>query len=383
MLNSNILGESLRKLWLVIVVVGAVMVAEGFSVVGNSNRKKMTNEVIESNDIEMGALDDTKGVTYEGVLSEISELKKGLEETRKQLDERLSYQMRCNEEAMNSINTSISGASYALVIFAIIVGLGGVVLGVYITLVERKVRNLTYENKVVLETHIKIKDEVVKLDRNIKRNMAQLYNDLRKEETKALVERLVKVPEDIDNLFSNLASRELEVELFPLVKEAYREVKETPGLEFHEDQYLILCFQQFSALAMFDKDIQDEIEKRYSMVMNLSFRNDIVQASCQFLQVCMEDGLLCWKDKVKKYFIGLSISKHKEYSKLHKEIYGKLGSRENRFNLYSILSSEINLNKISKIYGQYLLDDYREGAGNSESENKVLKKIAEQEKSNE
>jgi hypothetical protein len=63
---------------------------------------------------------------------------------------------------------------------------------------------------------------------------------------------------------------------------------------------------------------------------------------------------------------------------LHKEIYKTLSTKENRFNFYSILKSEEKLKQTSKFYGQYILTDYKDASGNTESENLVLKEIAQE-----
>jgi hypothetical protein len=63
---------------------------------------------------------------------------------------------------------------------------------------------------------------------------------------------------------------------------------------------------------------------------------------------------------------------------LHREIYKTLSTKENRFNFYSILKSGKELKQISKFYGQYMLIDYKDASGNTNSEKLVLDEIAQE-----
>ncbi len=367
--NINSHEANLKKVIILIFILSATMTTEVFSGVNSSK---------ESNDINFVLAEHKQIEGYEPLVIEINGLKEDLEQTKREINEKLAYQMKCNEKALDSVNTTISGASYALIVFTIIIAVVGIGLGFYITLVERKVRNLTNENKFILETHLKIKDDVERLDGHIKRNMAQLYDDLKKEETKVYMQRLVKVPKDIINLADFLASRDIPIEFFPELKEAYKSLpKDTLQYpEFYNGIYRRLFFQHFPSLAIFDNELQDGIEKAYSGLIESSFENDIIKTSREFIMVCIKEHILNYSEKIKKYFTALSRSKYKKYSELHRKIYEALSTKENRFNFYSILHSESELQEISKIYGQHMLTDYKDASGNTESQKLVLEEIA-------
>lgn len=367
--NINSHEANLKKVIILIFILSATITTEVFSGV---------NSPKESNDIDFVVAEHKQIQGYEPLVIEIKGLKEDLEQTKRQINEKLAYQMQCNENAINSVNTSISGASYALIVFTIIIAVVGIGLGFYMTLLERKVRNLTNENKSILQTHLKIKDDVERLDGHIKRNMAQLYDDLKKEETKAYLLRLVKVPEDIVNLTDILASRDIPTEYFSKLKEAYKSLSEiiSKDAELYEGAYRILFFQHFPSLAIFDNELQDGIEKAYSRLINSSFENDIIKTSREFIMVCIKDHILNYSEKIKKYFTALSRSKYKKYSELHRKIYEALSIKENRFDFYSILHSESELQEITKIYGQHMLTDYKDASGNTESQKLVLEEIA-------
>jgi len=374
---------SLTVLVFAVIAVTDVTPAQGLGSGNETGGQRETRLEREPSDSYLEALEKRHAEISRLMTAETNDLKRELEETRKDIKERVAFQMRCNEQAISSVNTSISGASYALTLFGIIVGIFGIIvtfavagLGIYIGRQVKKVTDLTKDNKSIYETHLKIRDDVTQLDANIKSNVTKLYNDLRKEETRAVIERLGKVPEDIGNLFNILASREIPDEFYPAIKDAWQLGRGRPDFASPKAQYFLLFFQHFAATALFDPDLADEIEQDYPALMGASFVNDIIRTSCEFLAACTQEGILHWRERVTKYFVALSESKHKKCDELHAAIYKTLGTKEHRFNLYSILSSDGQLKGLAQVYGKLLLNDYKGAAGNTESEQKVITEIA-------
>jgi len=345
------------------------------------NINSSVNNPTENNDIDLDLTKNKQIENLTSLISEVNDLRKDLKDTKGEVNQKIAYQLRCNEQAINSVNTSISGASFALKIFAIIVAISAIGLGIYITRQVRNVTNLTRQNRSIHEMHLKIRDEVKQLDENIKNNLNKLYQDLRKEETKALISRLEIVPKDIANLGQILASRDIPMEFFPKLKEAYKALppqSESPEAGRYRTSYQLLFFQHFSASALFDEDLQNEMEMNYGVFMEASFENDIRKTSREFIAACATDGILNYREKIKKYFIALGKSRYAEYKELHRTIYETLSTKENRFNFYSILHSEEELGGIVVLYGQYILGDYKDAVGNTDSDKLVLKEIQEE-----
>jgi hypothetical protein len=347
MRNASRFERRLRVLVFVLIAVIGVTAAQGLASAGETGGQRETQLEREPNDSGIEALQKRHAEMSRLMTAEINDLKRELEETKTDIKERVAFQMRCNEEAISNVNTSISGASYALAVFGIIVGIFGIIvafllvsLGIYIGRQVKNVTVLTEQSKSILQTHERIRDEVRQLDANIKRDMAQLYSDLRNEETRALIQRLGKVPEDIANLFNILASREIGQEFYEAIKDAYQLGKGRPG--FERAQYLLLIFQHFAGVALLDPDLRDDIEPQYQNLMQASFVNDIVHTSCEFLTACTQEGILHWRERLTKYFVALIASTHKNCNELHAAIYKALGIKENRFNLYSILRAYPN-----------------------------------------
>lgn len=334
---------------------------------GSNSVPAAGNQQAEPDQLEIYNLLDNK----------IIELEKHIRQTKEEIDKKFDYHMRCNDAAINSVNTSISGASYALMIFGIIVTFLGVGLGIYIARQVSNVTQIAKQSKTVLVNHLKIRDEVRSLDEDIKNNMSKLYNDLKEEETRALIKRLNEVPEDIGNLFPILASREIQKEFFPQIKKAFQALSGSATGDERKYSYLGLFFQHFAGLAIFDDDLHDKMESNYLNLMQFSFENDIMNTSEDFVKVIIKEGdILDFTEKIKKYFIAMQQSKFKNRSELHRHIYKSLLTKENRFALYSILQQEEQLKDMAKIYGQHLLSDYK-NARNSEAENKMLIDITE------
>ena len=120
------------------------------------------------------------------------------------------------------------------------------------------------------------------------------------------------------------------------------------------------------------------MEANYLALMQLSFKNDITQTSEKFIKVIVkEGGCLKFGEKIKKYFIALNMSEFARNLELHEHIYTVLDSKENRFDLYSILSSEEELKDMATFYGKFLLTNYQANSKNTDTENKILIAIAE------
>ena len=132
---------------LLIIVLSAAVVTKGVVISDNSTsetsspraksleKQTTSNNTFEKNDIDLGLDEDKQTRLYESLVFEVNELKEDLDKTKKELKEEITYLIQCNESAINSVNTSISGASYAIVVFTIVIVIGGIVLGFYITLV--------------------------------------------------------------------------------------------------------------------------------------------------------------------------------------------------------------------------------------------------------
>jgi hypothetical protein len=197
-----------------------------------------------------------------------------------------------------TIQTSFSGtslhlasASHYITIVGVIIAVTGLFLGIYVNYIYKKITVITDENKYLLETHKAVKIEVDRLNELIKCNLMGLYERIKEEETKHIIARLQRVPLDIANVIETLLSRELSKEYYQMLRKCYLELKAIKSssplrsvqMGSYEVPYLSLFFQHYSDHALFDAQIAEDIEKRYTTLMNNSFENDIKKTTTDLL----------------------------------------------------------------------------------------------------
>ena len=99
-----------------------------------------------------------------------------------------------------TIANEISAINTMLVAFTIVTGVLGVILGVYLSILQRKVSRIKKEiedkEAVIFELAKKVEDT----DNKIQSDIHGLYKKLREEETMTLLERLKEEPQE-DGLF--------------------------------------------------------------------------------------------------------------------------------------------------------------------------------------
>ena len=138
-----------------------------------------------------------------------------------ELQKKYEYQIKVNDQTLNNISNQIGATSFNLSIFAFLFGILAIGLGVYVTWVERKIIRLKEENESLLKETKKTKEEVVAINELIQKDIYGLFLKIKREETIHILNRLVKIPEDIANFTEQLISRELEEEDYTLIKKAY------------------------------------------------------------------------------------------------------------------------------------------------------------------
>lgn len=125
------------------------------------------------------------------------------------------------ETSNGSIANQLSAAGILLAVIGIIIAIIGGGIGFYIRRKKLEVEAMVNSVNEKKETVDKIANTTKSLDEQIHSNLKDLYQQLRHEETNALLDRLVLEPRDISNLLSLLLARELDDNGFPKVREAY------------------------------------------------------------------------------------------------------------------------------------------------------------------
>lgn len=283
-----------------------------------------------------------------------------------EINRKLEIQQNLNEKTINGISTQIGAASYNLTVFGLLFAIAAIILGFYITYIERKVVKLKEENTSLLNQTKKVKSEVVEINELIQKDICGLHLKIQREETIQFLNRLVEVPEDIANLGHQLLSRDLEKEDFTKVREAYLELKnlpETPRGLFgfggnYTESYKILFFQHFIDLAIKDKEIGEDLIDFYPTAISCAFRNDIIKSTREFIKVIIDLGFENKVKEINSFLKGLSLSKFKSFDMVYEIIFKGLGNRNDQFKFFDLISDEKDNQYGKSNFGKKLIANY-------------------------
>jgi len=311
---------------------------------------------------------------------EIEKLTENFGELQKKYD----YQIRINEQTINSISNQIGATSYNLSIFAFLFGVLAIGLGVYVTWVERKIIRIREENESLLKETKKTKDEVVAINELIQKDIYGLFLKIKREETVHILNRLVKIPEDITNLTEQLLSRELEEEDFSLLRKAYLKLKsdskeEEEDLGYDSDyinSYKLLFFQHFLDQSVKDEQIGPDLIKYYENGVDCAFEIDIIKSTEDFMKAIVDLGFQSKSLEINSFIEALSQSSFKNFDTLYKIIFDSVKNRNDRFKLYGVISNDSKLRIGKTNYGLLLLDSYS-NTEQTESEKGILIEVNE------
>jgi hypothetical protein len=314
---------------------------------------------------------------------------KALNKNFSELQEKYDYQLKVNDQTLNSISNQIGATSFNLSIFAFLFGILAIGLGIYVTWVERKIVKLRDENEKLLKQTKDTKDEVVAINELIQKDIYGLFLKIKREETTHILNRLVKIPEDISNLSQELLSRELKQEDFSLLKKAYLKLKSKPKKEpkpgfitlsgSYDTSYLLLFFQHFLDLSLKDEEISSDLTDYFANAIDCAFENDIIKSTEDFTKALIDLGYQTKEKEINSFLKGISNSDFKNLDKIYRLFFESLKIRDDRFKFYELFD-ETNEIRIAKInYGKLLISKY----GNtdlSKSESDIIENIGTTEK---
>lgn len=239
------------------------------------------------------------------------------------------------ETANDGVSNQLSAANNLLALVAVIVAIIGIWLGFYIAkkkqqiemmaaTVEAKKRTVEQLAKIVDEKKEKV-DIIAKatedLDKKIHSDLAGLYKDLRKEETNALLERLIIEPQDIDNLCTILCARDIDEKGYEKLRTAYLKMKEMLTESIIEnvvndcsEHYLVLFYQHYFYQALKDDEISPDFEYYYCAIFARAYKRDMIKSTIELCRALSEKTIKIDKEKTLiTYLKALNCS---QYSKL-------------------------------------------------------------------
>lgn len=228
------------------------------------------------------------------------------------------------ETSNDSINNQLAAASWLLGLIALVIAIVGSAVGFYIS---RK----KYEIELMAKTIDDKKDiisnvakETEELDKKIHSGLSTLYKDLRKEETNALLDRLVLEPQDIANLNMILYARDIDNTGYIKLRTAYLKMKkelEDPTLDYdvndHLEYYIALFYQHFFYQALKDEEIAPVFSDYYGAIFSRAYKRDMIKSTIDLCKALSENETAFNKEEVlSTYLKALNESKHKEMKEL-------------------------------------------------------------------
>lgn len=277
---------------------------------------------------------------------------KELEARQNYQNDQINSQTGMLDTAFDGVSATLSSASNAIAIFGIILAIVTVALSIYLTILEKNVSRMLLDSKKLLEKNIKIKEEVEDLRQKIQKDSVGLYKIIRNEESNHIIDRLIAVPEDIVNLFGNLASRDLENEHFNKLKEAYLQL--TPDSN-KKRSYVALFFQHFSGLSFLDKEIKLELLRELSHCFYNAFKNDIIKSVRDYFNAVVEIGINKCTNEINTYITELCKSKYSQSDEVYLEINHTMKNRDLKFKLYDSIKKDISTLNFRRKFGGIII----------------------------
>ncbi len=310
--------------------------------------------------------------TIESKLTNIDKQNTALE--IQNLKDKLDFQQKLNDQTVNSISSQLNAASYSLTIFGILFTIGAILLGFYVTYIERKVVKISEENKELLAKSQKIKDEVDSVNKLIQSDIYNLFLKIKREETIHILDRLIRVPKDISNLAQALLSRDLQNDDFLKLRQAYFNLSEKDsGYKYN---FKILFFQHFISHTLKDDQLRHEISEFIPEGIKSGYENDIIKSTTDFTTVLVDKGIQEFKSEINLFFLGLTRSQYCDYSEVYKLMFDDLKTRKNRFDTFNVIENVSDRQYAKIAFGKLLLNEYSTD-NPTESENLVFNEIKE------
>lgn len=269
------------------------------------------------------------------------------------------------ETANDGVSNQLSAANYFLALIAVVMVVVGIGLSIYIGKKKREIDVMasTVESKKdAVEALAKIVDEKKEnvdkianatedLDKKIHSDLSALYKELRKEETNALLDRLVLEPQDIVNLCPILCAREIDECGYAKLRTAYLKMKKMLGDPIqgdcvcdYSDHFLVLFFQHFFCYAIQDDEISPDFVYNYGDIFSRAYKRDVIKTTMDLCKSLSEETTKFDKENVLvNYLEALNSSQYSGLAEL-KDIF------EHSITPHTLLHNAIDRCTADKIY---------------------------------
>ncbi|MCL2247125.1 MAG: hypothetical protein FWC10_08475 [Lentimicrobiaceae bacterium] len=314
---------------------------------------------------------------------------KGLEEELNRLNEQLLFQQRLSEQVINTVSVQLNASTRSLNLAVILFAIFVVFLGAYVTIMARRIENskkdadqTKHDVERMLNVVSQTRRVVKKTSDDINNNITKIYQQIKREETISLLDRLVDIPEDVINIFKLLVSRELQSCDFTKLKQAYLKLKTISfgkeyekTLEDEKHNYQILLFQHFFVLSIKDVEIRQDINIIISDGIHCAFGNDLEKSTEEFVELLTQEGVKKFKNELNEYFKAFLACSLKEHKEIYKMFFENLKERRLRFELFDTINSDKTTRVAKMEYGRLLAEQYANVDNLNETEKRVLNEL--------
>lgn len=279
----------------------------------------------------MSGLDSIWTATAESPLNALTNKVDSLQTRLDQLQEKTDMLSGIIETSNDSIANQLAASSNLLALVGLVIAVAGVILGIFISRKNKEMDEIAAtvdEKKRLVDS---VAETTKELDKTIKGNVGKLYKQLRDEETKTILDRLVLEPRDVGNLITLLLSRDLDERGYVKIKEAYLKllneeeevVEEEPGivrLKLHassDEDYILLFFQHYCYQAVKDDEIRPALIKGFRENCQKAFKRDIIKTTIDLSKALSEEESTFNKEEVLTEFLkAVNHCKHKKLADL-------------------------------------------------------------------
>lgn len=300
-------------------------------------------------------------------------------------------------------NRVLNGWGIVLSCLALVIAIGGVVLGRYISIKWQQVseiaRNLqstekefhdhytqyaamTEEVKEMINEAKKTNDDTRaisqaanELNQQIQDNIESLYLRLRDEETKTILQRLKDSPEDVDNAAATLYSRVLDKRFFIDLKLAYQNLltRDEVAIRDHEDTYQSLFYLHFTKEAMRDPNLVEMFIKGLPESISRAFFTDVVKSTKDYMsaiEIYSNEEKITY---ISDYVLALQNASFSIPNSIFDDLFEKLPS-DIIHKVWTNISHEDGIELFAVQISDYLTDMYDKKDNLTTSEKKFMEK---------
>lgn len=278
------------------------------------------------------------------------------------------------QQEQTAIGNSLSASNRQLDVFAVVLAIVGIILGVYISKKEKSMQKLLASVVEKEKDIIRLKKDIEQtsekisaINNQINNDIEGLYARLRREETLTYLNRLAEVPEDVYNLSGILLTRQLEKDDFGLLLKAYKKLmtespEEAVMSRFitlsYKDSFLVLFFQNFCGEAINEPDLRKDLLNFLPKAMNCAFETDVKSSLTSLMDTLNSvDFKGQGEEYLVKYIIALKNSKHSDFTEPYEIIISK---NNGIISLEKVWDNLVSRGVIIEPFGNLLCNAFKE-----------------------